>query len=153
MSSKIHSLTNRLLFALVENVLLYFVLVISAMIIFPAAGPFGGREDSPEAAAASTYYAFYVLICYTAYFVLLESSALKGTFFKKVNGTMVVNLRGERISLMRALIRHAARCLTLIIFLTGYLTILFTKRKQALHDLLSGTMVVEEKKDDELLEM
>lgn len=48
----------------------------------------------------------------------------------------------ERISFLRATGRWAARYLSLLLLLVGYLMQPFTARKQALHDLVAGTVVV-----------
>jgi type IV pilus assembly protein PilA len=48
----------------------------------------------------------------------------------------------EQISFGRATGRYFARILSLLIFYIGYLMQPFTERKQALHDMISGTVVV-----------
>jgi uncharacterized RDD family membrane protein YckC len=50
--------------------------------------------------------------------------------------------REERISFLRATGRWAARYLSFLLLLVGYLMQPFTARKQALHDLIAGTVVV-----------
>jgi uncharacterized RDD family membrane protein YckC len=77
------------------------------------------------------------------YFAFLESSPHGATIGKQVFYLQVLTARGHhRISFLRAAWRWAARWLSWAVFLLGYLMQPFTPRKRALHDLLSGTVVV-----------
>lgn len=77
-----------------------------------------------------------------AYFALLESSSWQGTVGKKIMGIQVADLQGSRITLGRATVRVAVKALLSGWFLIGYIIALFTRRKQALHDLIAGTLVL-----------
>jgi uncharacterized RDD family membrane protein YckC len=76
------------------------------------------------------------------YFALLESSAWQATVGKLVLGIRVTDLRGARISLPRALARYLAKFLSLLIVGIGFLMVAWTERKQGLHDLMAGTLVL-----------
>lgn len=75
------------------------------------------------------------------YFAILESSRLQGTLGKFVVGLQVTNKKGERASFIRANWRYFVK---LFSYLTGvgFLMAAVTKRKQALHDVLAGTLVI-----------
>lgn len=75
------------------------------------------------------------------YFVLLESSPLQGTLGKLMLGIKVTDGEGKRISFFRALLRTISKILSSILFI-GYIIAAFTQKKQALHDLLSGCLVI-----------
>jgi uncharacterized RDD family membrane protein YckC len=77
-----------------------------------------------------------------AYYILLESSPWQGTVGKKVLGLKVTDTDGERISIARAVGRYFGHFVSTIILFGGYLFPLFTEKRQALHDLLAGTLVV-----------
>jgi len=78
-----------------------------------------------------------------AYFALLESSKYQATLGKRILGLRVVNLSGERISLAQATGRHFSRKIAYCCFLgLGTLAVMWTPRKQALHDWSSQTLVV-----------
>ncbi len=77
-----------------------------------------------------------------AYFAMMESSAWQGTVGKKVMGIQVTDLNGSRISLGRATIRLAVKAFLSGWFLIGYIMAFFTQRKQGLHDLIAGTLVL-----------
>ncbi len=77
-----------------------------------------------------------------AYFALMESSRWQGTLGKKAMGIRVTDLNGARITLGRATIRLAVKAFLSGWFLLGYIMAFFTQRKQALHDLIAGTLVL-----------
>jgi len=84
-----------------------------------------------------------VLAGYFLYCTLLESSSVQATLGKRAFGLTVTNVRGERIGFARAAIRFVAKLLSLFTLCIGYLLIAVTPRRQALHDLIAGTVVVD----------
>ena len=90
-------------------------------------------------------YSFLKLAVLIPYFILLESSRLQATFGKLLVGIKVVDLSGKRISFARATGRFFAKILSGQVLLIGYWLAAFTERKQTLHDLLAGTLVVTKK--------
>lgn len=76
------------------------------------------------------------------YFTLLESSRLQATLGKLLFGIKVIDLSGNRVSFARATGRLFAKILSGQVLLIGYLMAAFTERRQALHDLLAGTLVI-----------
>lgn len=77
------------------------------------------------------------------YFALQESSAAQATLGKRALGLRVVGPGGGRITFARATGRHFAKWLSALPLGLGFLMAVFTEKKQALHDLLAGTCVVE----------
>jgi uncharacterized RDD family membrane protein YckC len=71
----------------------------------------------------------------------LESSSHQATLGKMVVGLKVTDLAGNRISFARATGRHFAKILSGAILMIGYIMAGFTDRKQALHDIIAGTLV------------
>ncbi len=76
------------------------------------------------------------------YYALLHSSAWQATFGKRAFGIKVTGLQGERIGFGRATWRYLASLVSTVIFCIGYLMAAWTQRKQALHDKMAGTLVV-----------
>jgi uncharacterized RDD family membrane protein YckC len=76
------------------------------------------------------------------YFALLESSAWQATLGKKALGLEVTDLQGRRISFGRATGRFFAKILSTITLFIGFIMIGFTARKQGLHDIIAGTLVL-----------
>jgi uncharacterized RDD family membrane protein YckC len=76
------------------------------------------------------------------YEALLTSSSKQATLGKLALGMVVTDLEGNRISFGRATGRHFGKYVSSIILLIGYLMQPFTAKRQALHDILAGTLVV-----------
>jgi uncharacterized RDD family membrane protein YckC len=87
-------------------------------------------------------YSFLKLTVLVPYFTLLESSRLQATFGKLLLGIRIVDLLGKRISFARATGRFFAKTLSGQVLLIGYFMAMLSRRKQTLHDLLAGTLVV-----------
>jgi uncharacterized RDD family membrane protein YckC len=91
-----------------------------------------------------------ILLLYPAVFVLgwlywagLESSGWQGTLGKRAFGLVVTDLAGRRISFGRATGRYFGKTLSCLVLYLGFLMAALTAKKQALHDLLAGTLVVQ----------
>jgi len=76
------------------------------------------------------------------YFVSLESSRIQATIGKRALGIIVTDVHGDRVSTKRALGRYCAKVLSTATLLIGYFMAGFTEKKQALHDMIAGTLVV-----------
>jgi len=77
------------------------------------------------------------------YFALMESSPGGATFGKRALRLQVLTAdRMQRVGFLRATGRWAGRWVSAIALAAGYLMQPFTARRQALHDLLAGTVVV-----------
>ena len=76
------------------------------------------------------------------YYALMESSTKQATLGKMAMGIMVTDLEGRRIGFGKATGRYFAKILSALILLIGFLMVAFTARKQGLHDILAGTLVV-----------
>lgn len=76
------------------------------------------------------------------YFALMESSSWQATLGKKALGLEVVDLEGRRISFGRATGRYFAKIISGMILGIGYFMAGFTEKKQALHDMIAGCLVI-----------
>lgn len=76
------------------------------------------------------------------YEALMESSRYEGTLGKRAVGIRVVGLDGRQISFGRATGRHFGKILSAFTLEIGFLMAGFTKQKQALHDMVAGTLVI-----------
>jgi uncharacterized RDD family membrane protein YckC len=77
-----------------------------------------------------------------AYFSILESSPARATIGKAALGLFVGDLHGDPISFWRATMRYWLKAFSSLLLMSGWLMAAFTPRKQALHDLLAGTLVL-----------
>ena len=76
------------------------------------------------------------------YTALFESSAMQATPGKKAIGLKVTDLQGNRISFGRATGRYFAEWITGMTLFVGYVMVAFTQKRQTLHDMIAGTVVV-----------
>jgi uncharacterized RDD family membrane protein YckC len=77
-----------------------------------------------------------------AYFALFESSPMQGTVGKYAVGIYVTDKYGDPIAFWRATARYWLKLLSNWTLGVGWIIAAFTPRKQALHDLLAGTLVL-----------
>lgn len=77
------------------------------------------------------------------YHAAMESSSKQATLGKMIFGIMVTDLGGNRISFGKATGRFWSKAIvsTIILFI-GFVMAGFTKKKQALHDIMVGTLVI-----------
>ena len=75
------------------------------------------------------------------YEALMESSSRQATLGKMIFQMKVTDLSGNRISFARATGRYFAKWLSGLTLFIGYIIAGFTERKQALHDMVAGTLV------------
>lgn len=78
------------------------------------------------------------------YYAGMHASKWQGTLGKMIVGIKVTDLNGKRISFGRALGRFFATILSSILYI-GYIMAAFTQKKQSLHDMIAGTIVVYKK--------
>jgi uncharacterized RDD family membrane protein YckC len=83
-----------------------------------------------------------VLLFLLIYYVGLEVSPVQATIGKRALDMAVTDLQGERITLARAAGRNLGKAISYIILLMGFVMAGFTQRKQALHDMLAGCLVI-----------
>ena len=121
------------------------ILGIAQMLVFSIFGLSFINTD-PEMFAEGVPTSFYTAYMITlgmqvAYFVYFESSEKQATFGKQAMGIVVTDLNGERITMLNATGRYFAKIPSALIMGIGYLMQPFTSKKQALHDMIAGTLV------------
>lgn len=109
-----------------------------------------GVYDRPAnpAVPAAVLGVIFILVPITVvvtwlYYAKMESSERQGTLGKIAMGLFVTDAQGQRISFARATGRFFAKFITgLIPFFIGYIMAGFTEKKQALHDMIAGCLVL-----------
>lgn len=74
----------------------------------------------------------------------MESSSGQATLGKKVFHIKVTDTRGHRLSFGKASARFWSKAVSFFILGIGFIITAFTGKKQALHDLIAGTLVVQD---------
>ncbi len=85
---------------------------------------------------------FLGLVIPWLYEALMLSSEPQATLGKMVLGITVTDIYGQRLTFGRATGRHFAKFLSALIFCIGFIMAAFTEKKQALHDMLAGTVAI-----------
>jgi len=83
-----------------------------------------------------------ILVLEWLYYALLESSAWQATLGKKALGLEVTDLTGARVTFGRATGRYFARYISFFTIGIGYIMAGLTAKKQALHDMIAGALVI-----------
>lgn len=76
------------------------------------------------------------------YYTLFHASKWQATIGKKLLGLKVTDKNGKRLSFWRSLGRYLVSSLLSSILLIGFILAAFTEKKQALHDLIVGSVVI-----------
>jgi len=113
-------------------------------------GEFHPNEDMNDAGIFMLIAFVFVLataslVVTWLYHALMESSEWQATLGKKALGLVVTDMAGQRVSFGRATGRHFAKIITNLASFgigLGYLLAVFTEKKQALHDMLAGCLVL-----------
>jgi uncharacterized RDD family membrane protein YckC len=108
------------------------ILSIANWVIRFALGPF-----------VSLFTGLVIGIAYEVYFL---SSPKQATIGKQALGIIVTDLNGGRIDPGKAALRWVGKIISCLILFIGYIMAAFTERKQALHDMIAGTIVVKGKR-------
>jgi uncharacterized RDD family membrane protein YckC len=126
-----------------KRVLAYLIDLVP-LIIISAVLAIGSGQDlaNMDAEPSFAFTDILGLFIGIAYFAGFESSSWQATPGKRALGMIVVDTNGGRIGFGKAVGRYFAKILSGLILLIGYIMIAFTERKQGLHDMIVGTLVV-----------
>lgn len=119
--------------------------IILSLISFPVAfivGLLFGISGAQESNAMIGIVYLMLFAVSATYFTLMESSEKGATLGKRAVNIRVVDMQGNRISKGKAFARWVSHALSYITLYVGFLMQPFTAKKQALHDMVSGTVVV-----------
>jgi uncharacterized RDD family membrane protein YckC len=127
-----------------KRLVAYLIDLVPLIIIGLLLGTISGQDLlNPDADPTFGFTDIIGIIIGIGYFAGFESSSWQATPGKRALGLIVVDTNGGRISFGKAVGRYFAKILSGLILLIGYIMIAFTARKQGLHDMIVGTLVVE----------
>ena len=125
---------------IIDGILLAVVGAIVGIIM--GVGALGTGASVDPASTGNLLYNLVSIIIGVSYFAGMESSSWQATLGKKAMGLIVTDLDGNQISVPRAIGRYFAKILSALILMIGFIMVAFTERKQGLHDMIAGTLVV-----------
>ena len=135
----------RLAAAIIDTIITQLGLTIIGVIIGIFVGIFMGAAGSPmgdiEMIAGGIGYAIGI-IGQWLYFTIFEISGWMATPGKKILGLQVTDLNGQQIGFGRANGRYWGKIVSALLLMVGFIMIAFTEKKQGLHDIMAGTLVI-----------
>lgn len=129
---------RRVAASLIDSVILSVVGFILGMVLGVAMVS-GGTDDTEVVELTGNVVGLFLG---WLYYALMESSSKQATIGKMVMGIKVTDLEGNQISFARASGRHFGKIISSLILAIGYLMMLWTEKKQTLHDKMAGCLVV-----------
>jgi uncharacterized RDD family membrane protein YckC len=126
----------------IDSILLAIAAAVFGFVIGVVAAATGNAENGQIAPGITIGVQIITYLLQMLYFAAMESSSSQATIGKMALGIKVVDLHGRRISFGRAVGRFFAKILSGIILLIGFIMAGFTEKKQALHDMIAGTLVI-----------
>lgn len=113
-------------------------------LMFAMIGSFSVQpEDAADMLPVLMIYYVLIIVMQWLYYALMESSKNQATLGKMALGIKVTDLDyGGPISFGQATGRYFGKLVSGLILAIGYIMAGFTERKQALHDMMAGTLVV-----------
>ncbi len=99
-------------------------------------------DTSGSSSDEELFITLLTLVLCWFYAALLESSARQATLGQQLLGIRVMDVEGRRITFGRATGRYFGQLLSAVLCGVGYLFNLWTSRRQTLHDLVSGCVLV-----------
>lgn len=139
----------RFLAVILDSVIINLVTVPIALIVagtsIAAIGHLG-PNPAPEQVLPIILPMFFILVPVLIginwlYEAITTSSKMEGTVGKRIVGVRVTDMNGHRIGFGRATGRHFAKILSGFMMI-GYIMAAFTEKKQGLHDMVAGTLVM-----------
>jgi len=91
-------------------------------------------------------FVWWVLLVYWS---LMEASKHQASLGKQALRILVVDQQGRRIGIPQAFGRNVAKLLSSITLFIGFMMAGWTQRKQGLHDMVSGCLVIKRSNDSE----
>lgn len=82
-------------------------------------------------------------LVFVLYYALAEKSRYQATFGKTMLGLKVTDVDGQPVSLGKSLLRNGTKIFSILFLCLGYLTCLYTPKKQGWHDMAADCLVVD----------
>ncbi|MFH1638773.1 MAG: RDD family protein [Chloroflexota bacterium] len=131
---------RRFIALIIDIIVIFVIAFLAGFVVAFFHGIFTGQIMSQETSDVTAYT--ILLVVGWLYTAVLESSPRQATIGKMALGIIVTDMAGRRISFSRATARYFGRMVSGLIFGIGFLTIAFTEKKQGLHDMMAGCLVV-----------
>lgn len=143
-------LIDRILIGVISAIILSPILAAIGIVSGGSMFPFSdfGEQDFNWATLLATLTAmigislFVRMAVLLLYHALMESSKYQASLGKLALGLVVTDAQGNKLDFSKALVRNLCKLISNLTFTIGYIMAGFTDKKQALHDVIAGTLVV-----------
>jgi uncharacterized RDD family membrane protein YckC len=135
----------RLLAFIIDTIVLSFLLdvVLEVMVLNGFSLKLQSYSDILKMSRADLQYLTWItLLTLVVYNTICEASPMRGSLGKRILKIVVVDIEGIRLGFFSALLRSVGKAASIYFLYLGFLSILFTEHRQALHDMLAKTYVV-----------
>jgi len=134
----------RVIAAIVDEIISQIGAIIIALpFAFALGASMAGSSTPSEAQAAGEGLGIIaVIFVQWLYFTVSESSSWQATLGKKMFGLKVTDIDGNKIGFGKANGRYWSKIISAIILFIGFIMVAFTAKKQGLHDIIAGTLVM-----------
>ena len=138
---------------IIDEILTYFVVVGAETVVGAMLGmDIGWRRVLSGGKQSGAVFAWNFTVgtlLHWLYWAGMESSAYQATLGKMALGLKVTDLQGEPVSFSRATGRYFGKIISGLLLGLGFLMAGWTEKKQALHDIMAGTLVVKKQGGNE----
>ncbi len=143
-----------LLDAIILNIVLWVIVLPMLAVLgfstfsFSQFSDFGSMDEASQAGMMTMMATAYIglitsgIVLNWLYYSLMESSTKQATLGKMALNIKVTDMQGNRITFLNATGRYFGKIISSLIMGIGYIMAGFTEKKQALHDIMAGTLVV-----------
>jgi uncharacterized RDD family membrane protein YckC len=128
--------------SLVDCLVMFFPLCVVAFVMIFIFRFWGATHGHDPTLAILIVWPLVTIVLVSSYFAVLESSPWQATLGKIATGLLVSDIEGRRLTLGRATGRTLAKFASSLTLGVGYALCGFTKRKQALHDMIARCLVL-----------
>ena len=128
---------------LLDTIILYILMIPIALALGVGLGAADVEISETSAKKFADISIWANIILAWIYVAAMESSSKQATLGKMALGIKVTDIEGRRIGFFRATFRHFAKYLSALILFIGFIMVAFTEKKQGLHDMLTGCLVLE----------
>lgn len=132
----------------IDSIIINAVMTPIAFVLMIPIGLSMRPDEQPDPAQVMRFMmpmimiAGFTLVVSWLYEALMMSSSKRATLGKMIFGIIVVDTEGRQLTFGHATGRHFAKWISNMTMLIGYIMAAFTERKQALHDVIAGTLVL-----------
>ena len=144
---------QRILAFILDGMILLIVLGVIEAVGLPVFDDIGINEIVVDGATEAQRQIEYsipgivvTLALFWGYFVGFEVSKYEATPGKIAMALRVTDVEGRRVGVIRATVRHFAKFLTIATLSIGFFIAIFTRKRQTLHDLIAGCVVISKTK-------